>query len=459
MEKRIIVFAGPSLSPDLKEQHPQMTFRGPVLQGDIAHEADISTANIFVIVDGYYKSVPSIWHKEIIYANNKGKIVIGCSSLGALRAAELASYGMIGRGKIYEWYKENEITRDPDVAVAHGPEEEDYKSYTVPIVNIKATLEFSDKKIKSQDIEGTLDLSREIFFEHRTMPSLIKKIRSSKIEDKEKICFIIENEYIDQKKIDCAETLKWIDEAPAIKWTQQERVEETIYWNALLTNDTYKGPNQSGLDLTKQAALTFQLCDRPEEFLKMRNQARLIDYSNWLAEIHGITCSQDEKESCIEEITSVCGIKREKLQEEVTRRGMTTENFYNYAERVAIYRKIKSVYESGNLYISHNQTHYRMMMLSPYWLTVDKGISKMNKTIKQEFYDFQKEGDSSYLELIPKQTLKILGEECVLNYHKKHPQSIERLAGVPITYLLEFAKKYKFYEEIIKNSIKAFLNI
>ena len=60
MEKEIIVFAGPSLTPDLKEKYPEMTFRGPVLQGDIAHEADVSTGNIFVIVDGYYKSVPSI---------------------------------------------------------------------------------------------------------------------------------------------------------------------------------------------------------------------------------------------------------------------------------------------------------------------------------------------------------------------------------------------------------------
>ena len=100
-----------------------------------------------------------------------------------------------------------------------------------------------------------------------------------------------------------------------------------------------------------------------------------------------------------------------------------------------------------------------MMMLSPYWTTVDKGINKMNKTIMEEFYDFQKDNDASYLELIPKETLRSVGEECILNHLEKHPGNIEKLVGLPITYLLGFAKKYKFYEESIKKSIKAFLNI
>ena len=459
MDKNIIVFAGPSLKPELKNQYPKIKFRGPVLQGDIAHEADASRENIFVIVDGYYKSVPSIWHKEIIYANNKGKIVIGCSSLGAIRAAELDKFGMIGSGEIYKWYKNNVITRDPDVAVAHGSAEENYRSFTVPIVNIKATLEFSSQKINSQDIEKTLEVSREIFFEHRTIPSLLKKISSSNLRDKEKICYLIKNKYIDQKQHDCTETLKWVDQEPVIEWSEQSQVEKTIYWNALLTNDTYKGPGESGLDQTKQASLAFQLCDKPEEFIRMRNQARLIDYSNWLAEIHGITCSKEEMEKSREEIIHLCKINKEQLQKELVERGMTEENLDNYAKRITIYRKIKEVYEAGNLYISHNQTHYRMMMLSPYWTTVDKGINKMNKTIMEEFYDFQKDNDASYLELIPKETLRSVGEECILNHLEKHPGNIEKLVGLPITYLLGFAKKYKFYEESIKKSIKAFLNI
>ena len=454
VKREILIFAGPSLNPNLKKEYLEYQFRGPALQGDIAHAANCSNANIFVIVDGYYKSVPSIWHKEIIYANNKGKIIVGCSSLGAIRAAELDNYGMIGRGKVYQWYKNNEITRDPDVAVAHGPKEEDYISYTVPIVNIKASLEFSDKEIKAKDIEETLQISREIFFEHRTMPSLLKKIKTSDLKDKEKICYILENEYIDQKKSDCTETIGWISSKPEIEWIQQEPVQETIYWNALLINDTYKGQEEGGLDHTKQAALTFQLINKTDEYFRMRNQARMIDYSTWLAKIHGVECSEEEKDKVREEIMMISKISNDEIEKELHKRGMTIENFDNYVETIALYRKIKASNDAGNLYMSQNATHYRMMMLSPYWTTIDKGLTKMSRVLEEEFYDINQEPDTTYFELMPKDTQISIEKECEINHLDKNPNNIESLAGIPYRYIIEFAKKYKFYEESLIRSIK-----
>lgn len=455
MKREIIIFAGPSLNPDLKQKYPENQYKGPALQGDIAHATNCSSANIFVIVDGYYKSVPSIWHKEIIYANNKGKIVVGCSSLGAIRAAELDNYGMIGRGKVYQWYKNNEITRDPDVAVAHGPKEEDYISYTVPIVNIKASLKFSDKEINEKDIEEVLQISREIFFEHRTMPSLLKRLKSSELRDKEKICYILENKYIDQKKNDCTETIRWINSEPEIDWLQQDPVQETIYWNALLINDTYKGQEEGGLDHTKQAALTFQLINKTDEYFRMRNQARMIDYSTWLANIHGIECNEDEKNRVREEILKISSISNDEIEKELHKRGMTIENFNHYVETIALYRRIKAANDSGNLYMSQNSTHYRMMMLSSYWTTIDKGLTKMSKELKEEFYDTNQESETTYFELMPKDTQMVIGKECEINHLEIHPNNIESLAGIPYKYIIEFAKKYKFYEENLIRSIKS----
>ncbi len=454
-----MVFAGPSLSPDLKEKNQNITFRDPVLQGDIAHESDYAKENIFVIVDGYYKSVPSIWHKEILYANNKGKIVIGCSSLGAIRAAEMDSYGMIGKGKIYQWYKENVITRDPDVAVAHGTKEDNYKAYTIPIVNIKASLEFSKDDIDQRDIEEALNLSREIFFEHRTMPSLLNKIRSSNLQGKKAIINILQNHYIDQKKIDCAETIMWLSGKPELKWYAQEPVQHTIYWNSLLVNDTYKAPKESGLDLTKQAALTFQLCNQPKEFLDMRNRARLIDYSTWIAQIHGIKCNKDDTEKAKKEICRTAGIEQDDMERELKKRGVTLEDFHDYVESIVLYRKIKALNEAGNTFTSQNSTHYRMMMLSTGWSTIDKGLTKMNNTIKEEMYDMHKDNEDSYLEILSQETLSALGEECGKNYLEKHPKNIQQIAGIPHEYIMLFAKKYKFYEEVIVNSLRKIFTI
>ena len=41
------------------------------------------------IIDGYFERVPSVWHKEILWAMAEGIHVFGSASMGALRAAEL----------------------------------------------------------------------------------------------------------------------------------------------------------------------------------------------------------------------------------------------------------------------------------------------------------------------------------------------------------------------------------
>ena len=50
------------------------------------------------IVDGFFHQQPSVWHREILYALSQGVPVFGGASMGALRAAELADYGMTGVG-------------------------------------------------------------------------------------------------------------------------------------------------------------------------------------------------------------------------------------------------------------------------------------------------------------------------------------------------------------------------
>ena len=54
------------------------------------------------IIDGYFEIVPTVWHKEILWAMAQGIHVFGAASIGALRAAELDAFGMRGIGRIYE---------------------------------------------------------------------------------------------------------------------------------------------------------------------------------------------------------------------------------------------------------------------------------------------------------------------------------------------------------------------
>src|SRR5260221_163993 len=65
---------------------------------------------------------------------------IGSASIGALRAFELARFGMRGIGGVYEDFRDGVLQDDDEVAVLHGPAELGYPPVTEAMVNIRATL-------------------------------------------------------------------------------------------------------------------------------------------------------------------------------------------------------------------------------------------------------------------------------------------------------------------------------
>jgi hypothetical protein len=77
-----------------------------------------------VLIDGVFHQSMSVWHKEIGYALMRGVVVIGAASMGALRAAEMHRYGMIGVGKIYQIYRDGE---EDDSLVAMSFDAESYR--------------------------------------------------------------------------------------------------------------------------------------------------------------------------------------------------------------------------------------------------------------------------------------------------------------------------------------------
>ena len=107
----------------------------------------VGTPDAIGIVDGYFAHVPSVWHKEILHALSAGIPVYGAASMGALRAAELAQFGMVGVGRIFEAYRDGVLEPfaepfedDDEVAVLHGPPELGYRALSEALVNIRRTL-------------------------------------------------------------------------------------------------------------------------------------------------------------------------------------------------------------------------------------------------------------------------------------------------------------------------------
>ena len=87
-----------------------------------------------------FESVGAVWHKEILLALQDGIAVYGASSMGAIRAAELAPFGMVGVGAIYEAYCDGRYTDDDEVALLQGPATFGYPAMSEAMVNIRATV-------------------------------------------------------------------------------------------------------------------------------------------------------------------------------------------------------------------------------------------------------------------------------------------------------------------------------
>lgn len=64
----------------------------------------------------------------------------GAASMGALRAAELDSFGMMGHGQVYEAYASGSLEDDDEVAVVHSMAEFGFRPLSDAMVNIRHTL-------------------------------------------------------------------------------------------------------------------------------------------------------------------------------------------------------------------------------------------------------------------------------------------------------------------------------
>ena len=171
----IFVFAGPTISHAEIEQHLGCICLPPIRQGDILRLLPEQPVAIG-IVDGYFEGVPSVWHKEILYALDQGVQVFGSASMGALRAAELSAFGMIGIGRVYEDYRDGLLEDDDEVAVVHGPEEVGFITASEPMVNIRATLDAAVSQNVLNDAQRTLLLSRAkgTFYKNRSWSNLLE---------------------------------------------------------------------------------------------------------------------------------------------------------------------------------------------------------------------------------------------------------------------------------------------
>lgn len=148
MSARSVVFLGPSLPVQAaREILPDAVYLPPAQQGDIYRAVRSLDPEVVGLVDGAFLAVPAVWHREILWALEQGVRVAGAASMGALRAAELADFGMVGVGKIFEAYSagryapfDDPFEDDDEVAIVHAPAELGGMPIVDAMVDLRETL-------------------------------------------------------------------------------------------------------------------------------------------------------------------------------------------------------------------------------------------------------------------------------------------------------------------------------
>jgi hypothetical protein len=168
-----IVFVGPTLSAGEARGILDADYRPPAAQGDV-YRAALERPWGIAIVDGYFERVPAVWHKEVLWALDRGIHVFGSSSMGALRAAELHSFGMIGVGSIFEGFRDGTLTDDDEVTVVHADAEGGYRPLSTAMVDIRASVAraLQVRVIEEELADRLVELAKRRHYAERSYPRL-----------------------------------------------------------------------------------------------------------------------------------------------------------------------------------------------------------------------------------------------------------------------------------------------
>ncbi len=169
-----VLFAGPSLF-GLDVDTTGLDLRPPARQGDI-HRAVRDGADAIGLIDGVFGFVPSVWHKEILFALSQGVRVLGGASLGALRAAECVSFGMEPVGEIARAYARGMREEDADVCLAHAPGEMEFMPLSEPLVDVEASVAnlLTLERITGEQAWTWLAAARDLYFADRTVEAMLE---------------------------------------------------------------------------------------------------------------------------------------------------------------------------------------------------------------------------------------------------------------------------------------------
>jgi hypothetical protein len=211
-----VVFLGPTMSVTDARRTLDAVYLPPAAQGSIILAVEEFRPKAMLLVDGIFQSEPAVRHKEILWALSRGIPVIGAASMGALRAAELWRYGMIGIGLIFRWYRRFPFAPDHAVAVLHGPADVGWAPLTCALVDLRLTLRAAERQgLIDTILRHKLDrAASRIHYRNLTIPHVVDVAREADGERDNlfdnNLAQMLEHALVLQKKCDAQAALHYL---------------------------------------------------------------------------------------------------------------------------------------------------------------------------------------------------------------------------------------------------------
>jgi len=328
---KAVVYLGPSLPVDEAREIVAACYRPPAAMGDIWAVVDREQPDAIGLIDGYFDSVPAVWHKEILFALSRGVRVLGASSMGALRAAELADFGMEGVGWVYEAFRTGVLEDDDEVAITHGDAGTGYRNLSTAMVNIRVGLARACDRglVSSATRDAMVELAKRRFYPERSWVALMRDAVAFGLPPNEidRLNEFVELNRPDVKRDDARALLEQLaDGTPPGVTRLRSEVTRTIFWDTLTRTERRLSAGPAGAVRAEEVRRFAKATD--EDLAGVLRDALLIHLVQRECEARHVEVTQEQFDAAVRgfrlrhHLTSA-----QSMRSWLERAGLTREDF------------------------------------------------------------------------------------------------------------------------------------
>lgn len=416
---KAVVYLGPSLP--LSEAKKilgvdKAIYLPPASQADLLSAVTIYKPDVIAIIDGEFGQSLSIWHKEILFALEKGIQIYGASSMGALRAVETSMFGTIGVGTIYDMYASGEINDDDEVALLHGSAEDGYRNISEPMINIRMTFRKAAEEnvVRNETANTFTDIAKSIFYTQRVYPLIFRKAAEKGIDRKtiDLMSAFVKDHHVDIKAQDAIKLLETIRDLkePISKPGNLKRQKSHLF-DSLYDMDRSVQHDGTNIELSHIAHFAaLHMNDFNYINFNGLNKALVVMLANFLK----IEISQEELDKEIGRFQIRQQIKGdEQLNKWIDENDLSQEEFNELLYEVAVCRKLHRWFLTCN----HNGKGTRVFMnelrlRNKYKEWVEKAID-CEETVNSSLVEQKDDSDSGDTRSLLKEHLE--QTDCVID--------------------------------------------